>query len=255
VIEGRAEWFRLVLGLFLVFGLFHGTATMLGSDRGQRGILIGVLIVAATAAADRFLTARRRGATQLGLGRPHAKGIAAAFGITVVLLIVAVAFVRAKGLTPAWYPGWIWLLPGLFAQAGIGEEVLFRGYLFGHIRAGRTFWRAAAVSMLPFVCVHLVLFASMPWPIALASVLLAVVISFPLAYLFELGGGTIWAPALLHFVIQATVKVVVFSQGAESFALVWMAASALIPLLVFTVKSSAHTHAGGAAEERATPKG
>ena len=44
------------------------------------------------------------------------------------------------------------------------------------------------------------------------------------------------APALLHFVVQATVKVVVFSQGAESFALVWMAASATIPLLVFTVK-------------------
>ena len=68
--------------------------------------------------------------------------------------------------------------------------------------------------------------------------------SFPLAYLFELGGETIWALALLHFVIQATVKVVVFSQGAESFALVWMAASALIPLLVFTVKSSTHTDAG-----------
>ena len=97
--------------------------------------------------------------------------------------------------------------------------------------------------MLPFVSVHLVLFLSMPWPIALASVLLAVVISFPLAYLFELGGETIWAPALLHFVIQATVKVVVFSQGAESFALVWMAASALIPLLVFTVRSSTRTHA------------
>ena len=53
----------------------------------------------------------------------------------------------------------------------------------------------------------------------------------------ELGGNTIWAPALLHFVVQATVKVVVFSQGAESFALVWMAASATIPLLVFTVKA------------------
>jgi hypothetical protein len=78
--------------------------------------------------------------------------------------------------------------------------------------------------MLPFVAVHLVLFFSMPWPIALASVLLAIVISFPLAYLFELGGDTIWAPALLHFVIQATVKVVVFSEGAESFAIVWIAA-------------------------------
>jgi hypothetical protein len=62
------------------------------------------------------------------------------------------------------------------------------------------------VSMLPFVSVHLVLFLSMPWLIALASVLLAVIISFPLAYRFELGGETIWAPALLHFVIQATVN-------------------------------------------------
>ena len=65
--------------------------------------------------------------------------------------MVALLFVRARGMTPAFYPGWISLLPGLFAQAGIAEEVLFRGYLFGHMRVGRTFWRAAAVSMLPFV--------------------------------------------------------------------------------------------------------
>ena len=125
----------------------------------------------------------------------------------------------------------------MFAQAGIAEEVLFRAYLFGQIRAGRILRRAAGLSMLPFVAVHLILFFSMAWPIALASVLLAVVISFPLAYLFELGGGTIWAPAFLHFVVQATVKVVVFPDGAESFALAWMAASALVPLLVFTVKA------------------
>ena len=237
MIEGRADWFRLVLGLFLVFGLFHGSATILGSDRGQRGILIGLLIVAATAAADRLLLRRRRGARQLGLGRPRTQGIVVAFGIAFVLLLVGILFVGARGLTPAFYPGWISLLPGLFAQAGIAEEVLFRGYLFGHIRVGRTFWRAAALSMLPFVSVHLVLFLSMPWPIALASVLLAVVISFPLAYLFELGGNTIWAPALLHFVIQATVKVLVFSHGAESFALAWIAASAIVPLLIFTVKA------------------
>jgi hypothetical protein len=79
--------------------------------------------------------------------------------------------------------------------------------------------------------------AASPWPIALASVLLAVVISFPLAYLFEPGGGTIWAPAILHFVIQATVKVIVLPHGAESFALAWMAASATVSLLVFTVRA------------------
>jgi membrane protease YdiL (CAAX protease family) len=44
----------------------------------------------------------------------------------------------------------------------VAEEVLFRGYLFGHLRRGRSFWRAAVLSMLPFVCVHLLLFFTMP---------------------------------------------------------------------------------------------
>jgi membrane protease YdiL (CAAX protease family) len=129
--------------------------------------------------------------------------------------------------------GWAWMLPGLFAQGGIAEEVLFRGFLFRYVRSGRSFWRAASVSMLPFVAVHLLLFLTMPWPIAVASVLLAVVVSFPLARLYELGGGTIWAPALLHFVIQGTVKVVVAGGGVESFAIIWMIASAVVPLLIF----------------------
>jgi membrane protease YdiL (CAAX protease family) len=245
---GFRSWFRLVLGLSLVFALFHGSATALGSDRGQSGMLIGVMVVAATAAADRLLLGRQRGMTlrHLGLGPPRATGIFAAFGIAIVLMMIALLFVLATGMTPTLYPAWISLLPGLFAQAGVAEEVLFRGYLFGHIRQGRTFWRAASLSMLPFVVVHLVLFFSMPWPIALASVVLAIVISFPLAYLYELGGNTIWAPALLHFVIQATVKVLVFPQGAESFALTWMAAGALVPLLVFAIKIPG---AGGAVRQ------
>ena len=198
-----------------------------------------MLVVAATVAMERLLLRRQRGAVRhLGLGRPSGTGIVATGGVAVLLLALALLFVRVTGLTPALYPGWIALLPGLFAQGGIAEEVLFRGYLFGHLREGRTFWRAAAASMLPFVSVHLLLFFSMPWPIALASLLLAVVISFPLAHLFELGGNTIWAPAILHFVIQGTVKVVVFPYGAESFALAWMAASAMVPLVVFAVKAA-----------------
>jgi hypothetical protein len=54
-IDGRADWLRLVLSLFLVFGLFHGSATILESDRGQRGILIGTLVV-----ADRLRRRKRR---------------------------------------------------------------------------------------------------------------------------------------------------------------------------------------------------
>ena len=226
----------LLLGLALVFGLFHGSATILGSDRGQYGILIGSLVVAATAAVYQFVSLGRGDAAfrQLGLGVPRSRGMIVASAVAVLLWMAALLYMRAKEATFAFYPGWLSLVPGLFAQAGIAEEVLFRGYLFGQLRVGRTFWQAATVSMVPFVGVHLILFLTMPWPIALASVLLSVIISFPLARLFELGGNTIWAPAVLHFVIQGTPKVLVFPDGAESFALAWMAASATIPLLVFT---------------------
>ena len=151
-------------------------------------------------------------------------------------MVVIPVFAQATGASVAVVPQWWALLPGLFAQAGIAEETLFRGFLFGHVRRGRSFWSAARLSMLPFVAVHLLLFATMPWPIALAAVLLALVLSFPLAHLFELGGGSIWPPAMLHFVIQGTVKVIVISSDAQTqFPLVWMAASALLPLIILFV--------------------
>jgi membrane protease YdiL (CAAX protease family) len=132
--------------------------------------------------------------------------------------------------------GSLWLLPGLFAQGGVAEETVFRGYLFGHLRRGRSFWRAAGLSTLPFVAVHLTLFVTLSWPVALAALLLSVLLSFPLARLFELGGWTIWPPALVHFVVQGTVKIVdVAGDAASAFPFVWMTATAVIPLLVFVI--------------------
>jgi hypothetical protein len=104
------------------------------------------------------------------------------------------------------------------------------------LRRGRSFWLAAWLSMIPFVGVHLLLFFTMPLPVALAALLLSAVLSFPLAHLFELGGGTIWPAALLHFVVQGTVKVLVMSGPASSrFPFVWIALSAVLPMLAFVV--------------------
>ena len=131
------------------------------------------------------------------------------------------------------------LIPGLFFQAGIAEETLFRGYLFGHIRQKYSFWKATFLASFPFILVHLILLFSLPLPIAIASIFLSVIISFPLARLFELGGKTIWAPAILHFIVQGTVKVLVASgESAESFPMLWIAACAVIPLLVFSVPNN-----------------
>ena len=160
---------------------------------------------------------------------------ALAIGLLLVLVIPVFALVRGVSVEP--YPGWLWLVPGLFAQGGIAEEILFRGYLFYHIREGRPFWRAARLSLGPFAAVHLLLFVTMSWPVALASVGLAVAATPPSAYLFELGGNTIWGPAMLHFVIQGAVKVIQL-RGEEGslFPIVWMAACASLPWLVFLVR-------------------
>jgi membrane protease YdiL (CAAX protease family) len=234
-ITGPGRWLRLVLGLAAVFALFHLVASRVGSMYGEKGLAIALLVVTATALVDRLLFRPPPQAVirHLGLGPPRVTGVLVSGGVALLLVSTGLAASRWSGMTLTLVAGWAWMLPGLFAQGGIAEEVLFRGFLFRYVRSGRSFWRAASVSMLPFVAVHLLLFLTMPWPIAVASVLLAVVVSFPLARLYELGGGTIWAPALLHFVIQGTVKVVVVSGGVESFAIIWMIASAVVPLLIF----------------------
>jgi membrane protease YdiL (CAAX protease family) len=174
---------------------------------------------------------------RLGLGLPRWSGCFAALVVSLLLILVIPGYAAMTGSSFRMYPGWMSLLPGLFAQAGIAEETLFRGYLFRHVRAGRPFWTAALLAGAPFVLVHLLLFLTLPWQVAAASVLLAWVMTFPLSYLFELGGNTIWAPAFLHFVVQGAVKLAVPASADQYFPLVWITASAIVPFLVFLVRN------------------
>ena len=235
MIATSSQWVRFLLGLALVFGLFHWSAIWLGSDRGQAGLVVGAIVLGALVTIERSFFSPSFAATlaALGFGRPDARGIWVAVAFSVAMLLVVPLYGLAAHTSFTLWPGWIALVPGLLAQAGIAEEALFRAYLFGHLRQGRTFWRAALLSMLPFAAVHVLIFATNPWPIALAALALSVVLSVPFAHLYELGGRTIWAPAIVHAVIQGAVKLVVFpADAANLFPLVWMAASALGGVLV-----------------------
>lgn len=171
---------------------------------------MGVAAVAATLAARMMLSREPLAAAlgSLGLARPAGRGVAAALAVSGVMLLYFPGYSLAGGAPLRLREGWLALAPGLFAQAGIAEEVLFRGYLYGELRRTRPFWRAATLSLPPFVAVHLLLFATLDPAIAGAALLVSVVLSFPLARLYDLGGGTIWAPALLHWVVQGAIKVV-----------------------------------------------
>jgi membrane protease YdiL (CAAX protease family) len=236
----QTSW-RFMLGLAGVFALFEVSARSLGSDRGQAGLVVGALVVGATLAVDHWLLGEplAAGLRRLGLGAPKLPGVFAALFASALLLLVVPAFIGVTGARWTMYPGWIGLLPGLFAQAGVAEEVLFRGYLFRHLRRGRSFWRAALLASGPFVLVHLWLFFSMSWPVALASVVLSALISIPFAYLFELGGNTIWGSAILHWVVQGGIKVIVFDGTGFLFAAVWMLSSAVLPFVVFVYRRDA----------------
>ena len=237
-----SEWPKLIGGVLVVFAVFHGAATLLGSDRGQAGLPVCLLVVAATLGFERLFFQRSlaTSAQALGLSYPTVRGLLTAAVLCALLLLVFPLFAYFARVSLAFYPGAGWLLVGLFAQAGIAEETLFRGYLFGRLRRRHSFWRAAALATLPFVAVHLVLFATLPWPIALAAMLLSVALSFPLAHLFELSGGTIWASALVHFVVQGAIKLVVPEAQDAALPLVWMAASATVPFLAFLVPRRAY---------------
>jgi membrane protease YdiL (CAAX protease family) len=122
------------------------------------------------------------------------------------------------------------------AQGGVAEELLFRGFLFGGLARGRGFWRAALLSMPAFVAAHLYLFATMPTAVAIAALVLAILSAFPLAWLYVLGGGTIWAPALLHAVIQSVKIVDAPPERTATLGIAWMAVTALVPYAVFLAR-------------------
>lgn len=231
---------RVYLGAALVYALFQWVAIATDSQYGEGGLLVGLVALLGTILAAVLLPASRdRGAAErvraLGLGRPRARGIAVAVALSVAMLG---AYPLASALTGApltLREGWALSLPGLFAQGGIAEEVLFRGYLYGQLRHGRSFGRAVLLAAPPFVVAHLALFATLAPPIAGAALLLSVVISVPLARLFDLGGATIWAPAIAHFVVQSAPRLLT-AEGLElELGLAWMGLAMLAPWLVFLV--------------------
>jgi membrane protease YdiL (CAAX protease family) len=127
---------------------------------------------------------------------------------------------------------------GIFAQGGIAEETVFRGFLFRRLREGRSFWRATALATVPFVGVHALLFLSLDFTIALASILLALSLSFPLAWLFEASGGSVLPPAIIHAVVQGAIKLVEVGDGFSILALGWIGLSAVAPWALFLLRPS-----------------
>jgi membrane protease YdiL (CAAX protease family) len=172
----------------------------------------------------------------LGFGRPGVRTLVVTTLIGVLMMGFFPVFSWVSGASVALPEGWLWVLIGLFAVHGIAEEVLFRGFAFHNLRVGRTFGRAALLSLLLFAVAHLYLFTYMPPALALFATCLSLASAYPLAYLFERCNNTIWAPAVLHTQVHAISFFVIPEAFVTTTAIAWMIMWSVSVLLIYAFR-------------------
>ncbi len=186
-------------------------------------LAIGQRIVYGTRAADMIRV--------LGFGRPVGRAliVAAITGAAVVAAFVLGA--SALGIALELRPEWPLVLIGALVFHGLAEETVWRGFVYGHLRQGRTFRRAVLLSMPLIALTHVPIIVSNGLLVGSLAFLTAAITCLPLAYLYERGGRTIWAPALVHGMIGTWQ---IFDRTYPvTFAIVVMLVTIVLPFIVF----------------------
>lgn len=190
-----------------------------------RQILLCAWGVGATLAAERLLFSRTWRQTWPVVGfvpaRLAALVVALLAGLPMWLFLPLLAWFQDTPIRLQ--PDWPGLLLGVILVNGITEEVLHRGFVFGHLQQAHSFARAATLSALLFAAQHLYLIFSIGWMPGLASVLLAALLGFPLAYSYARGGNSLGGPAILHTSSNAPMLILALPPG--------FAASVLVPYM------------------------
>lgn len=88
--------------------------------------------------------------------------------------------------------------------------------------------------MVIFAAVHLLLFIGNPFFVGLLGTLIAIASAFPMAFLFERGNNTIWAPALLHVGTHAIRLVDIAEPHYFTAVGIWLAMQIGMVFLVYT---------------------
>jgi membrane protease YdiL (CAAX protease family) len=194
----------ILIGCAMMFVILELGVTFLAARLDQTwaaGIVTTIMVLLAVLfERQAFKHDAAQGLRAIGYGKPNPRAILVAVIIGFIMLAFFPIFSLATGAQITLKANWLWILVGAIALNGIGEETLFRGYVFGGLRreAGLSFRRAGFISMAIFAAVHLLLFVGNPFVVGFLGTLIAVSAAFPMAYLFERGNNTIWAPVVLH---------------------------------------------------------
>ena len=236
----RTRFFTVLAGFILLFFLLDRTPLLLaGQDSTARFLIASAVLVVAAVGLNMLLLRRTLSSAwrNLGFGRPEMRTLVVTALIGVLMLGFFPILSWVTGASVALPNGWLWVLAGLFAIHGIAEEVLFRGFAFHNLRVGRTFGRAALLSLLLFAIAHLYLFTYMPPALALFATFLALASAYPMAYLFERCNNTIWAPAVLHTQVHVISFFVIPEALVTTTAIAWMIVWIVSVLLIYAFRN------------------
>ena len=232
---GVDAWLRFLLGFAALYVVLAGLAEV--DATGRYGLLILAAVLLTGVLVERVLDGTRPTAAlrRLGLGRPGLRALLVAAGVSALVLLVYPVVTAVTGEAPTLREGWPLLLIGIFAFHGVAEEVVWRGYAFRRLRVGRSFGRAVAWTMPLLAATHIPVIVTSGPVVGVAAMLVAAVTTLPLAYLYETGGNTVWAPAVVHTAIDSFKLVVVPAAAVTTFSLLLSAFSMLVPLLALAV--------------------
>jgi membrane protease YdiL (CAAX protease family) len=231
-VRGRA-WLPFLAGFVAIWGVLYAIGSV--DPSGRLGLLGLAVTLAAAALVEVFLhdCAWRAVPARLGLGRPAGRSLVAGALVAGAVAFVYPLFTLVSGESVQLRSSWPWVLIGLYAYHGLAEELAWRGYAFRRLRAGRSFWGAVAWTMPLIAATHVPIVVSHGAAIGAGAMAVAAVTTMPFAHLYELGRGTIWAPALVHTAIDSFKLVLIPASTTMLFSFVLIAVSLTVPLLAF----------------------
>jgi membrane protease YdiL (CAAX protease family) len=229
----------ILIGCAMMFVILELGVAWLAAllDQTWAALIVTAIMVLVAILFERqaFKHSAAEGLRVIGFGRPNRRAVLVAAIIGLVMLAFFPIFSVITGAHITLKSNWLWILVGAIALNGVGEETLFRGYVFGGLRreAGMSFRQAGFISMIVFAAVHLLLFVGNPFFVGLLGTLIAVSAAFPMAYLFEHGNNTIWAPVVLHVATHAIRFVDISEPHYLTAVAVWLLLQIGMVFLVF----------------------
>jgi membrane protease YdiL (CAAX protease family) len=153
----------------------------------------------------------------LGYRRPRRSAASIAMLAALAMFLCSPLLALADGATWGLQPGWPVVLSGVILVNGISEEVIHRSFLYRRLRADYSFATATAIAAAFFAAQHLYLVASIGVLSGLASMILALLLTYPFVFFYEHNERSILAPAILHTGTNASLILFLTSTLQQVF--------------------------------------